>query len=404
MKELVLFSLKRRFLNKTMIIFNVIAMFFIVGLLFVDEIVKWIEPDFTKQFTVYVDKNLEDTIDMFNYYGEDKYIFQPYPKEQLENKELNLYYDQNTWIIESNYEISEIEQSAMTTIIQATQKNKFEAYENTQLLEEIQLIYEPLVINTILDQQLNYDTKQQNTIFMVITGIYFIVLSFSSTAANEVVYEKTSKILELVLTSVSSRVHFLSKIIVGWLSMIIQAIVVLMLCMGAVVFRIQYDGGLGLVHFLQSIDIIQNELHTISEVVEASNFTTIDFLNGVYCVLFVLLGVLLVQMVLVIASSYITSIEESASIQGPFYFILLIFYYFALSINTPYQMAQGMGYYLSFLPFFSMLFMPCRIMMESATQWEIALALILSVSILFLMIEFGQKYYHRGILDEKIKK
>lgn len=43
---------------------------------------------------------------------------------------------------------------------------------------------------------------------MVVTGIYFMMLSFATTVANEVVYEKATKTLELILTSVSARTHF----------------------------------------------------------------------------------------------------------------------------------------------------------------------------------------------------
>ena len=38
---------------------------------------------------------------------------------------------------------------------------------------------------------------------------------------NEVIYEKSTKTLELILTSVSAKAHFLSKMVVGWLAIFI---------------------------------------------------------------------------------------------------------------------------------------------------------------------------------------
>lgn len=94
-------------------------------------------------------------------------------------------------------------------------------------------------------------------------------------------------------------------------------------------------------------------------------------------------------MILVILSSFIANVEEAGNIQAPFYLILMGVYYFALSVNTPYQMSEGIGFILSFLPFFSMLFMPCRLLIQNVSMFELMLSYMIPFSAIFFVVKKG---------------
>ncbi|MEG0736354.1 MAG: ABC transporter permease, partial [Longicatena sp.] len=91
--------------------------------------------------------------------------------------------------------------------------------------ESLNAYIAPVILkNEVKEKNKGSDDQQSNLIFMVITGIYFMMISFATTVANEVVYEKATKTLELILTSVSAKVHFISKMIVGWLVVFVQCL------------------------------------------------------------------------------------------------------------------------------------------------------------------------------------
>ncbi|MGN1344456.1 MAG: hypothetical protein ACI4U3_07740, partial [Traorella sp.] len=103
--------------------------------------------------------------------------------------------------------------------------------------------------------------------------------------------------------------------------------------------------------------------------------------------------------VLVVLSSFISNIEEAGNVQGPFYMLLMAVYYLAISLNTPYQMSEGIGYILSFFPFLSMLFMPCRLLIQNVSILELGLSALISLVFMYLVVSQGSIIYQRGVLD-----
>ena len=125
-----------------------------------------------------------------------------------------------------------------------------------------------------------------------------------------------------------------------------------------------------------------------------------DFFIKIGCVfLFLIIGILTLQMIMVVLSSFIVNIEEAGNVQGPLYMVLIAVYYFAISVNTPYHMSEGIGYILSFFPFLNMLFMPCRLLIQNVSILELSLSGLLSITFMYLVITKGAKIYQRGVLD-----
>ena len=101
---------------------------------------------------------------------------------------------------------------------------------------------------------------------------------------------------------------------------------------------------------------------------------------------------------MVCLASFIKSIEESSAIQAPVYIVLLIIYYLALAFNSPARLSEGLGYYFSMTPIFSMLFMPMRLLLINVSPYEIILGLVLNVMFLLITTYYGAYIYNIGIL------
>ena len=89
-----------------------------------------------------------------------------------------------------------------------------------------------------------------------------------------------------------------------------------------------------------------------------------------------------------------------SSITFLFYFlpIVLVIYYLALALNSPAKLDSGIGYIFSFIPVFSMLFMPMRLLLLTVSIYEILLGIILSVITLVIISYAGSYIYNIGIL------
>ncbi len=401
MKHLIAFSLKRRFNNKAIIILNVL-MIILVGVgLFVDKVILEVNPKLFDPIVLYVDDDLYQKQVLFDIDAEKIIIKLDDQKENSD--QLRMKFDNDQWIVSSVYPLTADQTSAIYHIIQNyCQNTLIETIDHQQLTIVNDALF-PTMINDVSSSS-EIDATKQNLMFMIITSIYFMMLSYSSVIANEVVYEKTSKILELILTSVSAKTHFISKMLIGWLTIMIQTLLTGGIIALWILIRNSYDGGFGLLAFGNRLGIIPMKFLSFSELLSYLKIDGQMISAFMIALVFLVLGILFLQMIMVIVSSFVTSIEESSNVQAPCYLILLVIYYFTLFVNNPYQMSEGIGYILSFVPFFSMLFMPCRLLIQNVSTYEIAIALFMAITAIIFILDFGLYFYKQGILDNKKMK
>ena len=401
MKHLIAFSLKRRFNNKAIIILNVL-MIILVGVgLFVDKVILEVNPKLFDPIVLYVDDDLYQKQVLFDIDTEKLIIKLDDQKENSD--QLRMKFDNDQWIVSSVYPLTADQTSAIYHIIQNyCQNTLMETIDHQQLTIVNDALF-PTMINDVSSSS-EIDATKQNLMFMIITSIYFMMLSYSSVIANEVVYEKTSKILELILTSVSAKTHFISKMLIGWLTIMIQTLLTGGIIALWILIRNSYDGGFGLLAFGNRIGILPMKFLSFSKLLSYLKIDGQMISAFMIALVFLVLGILFLQMIMVIVSSFVTSIEESSNVQAPCYLILLVIYYFTLFVNNPYQMSEGIGYILSFVPFFSMLFMPCRLLIQNVSTYEIAIALFMAITAIIFILDFGLYFYKQGILDNKKMK
>jgi ABC-2 type transport system permease protein len=279
-------------------------------------------------------------------------------------------------------------------------------YHRTSMVEQM-----PDALVSLLDQVMianieweNVDEAPSNHLgFIVITSIYFMLLSFSTAVANEVVNEKTSNVIEVILTSVSHRQHYYSKLLIGWFTMLSQLIIHGFALILWFMIRITYDNGEGLLELLYRWQWLSIRFVSINELINSFNITFSHVFISVLCVIFLMLGVLLVQLLMVLVSIYINSIEEAAAIQGPFYLGMLVIYYLAIFINSSEQLNHGWGYLFSYIPILSMLFMPSRLLMTNVMFSELLLSMSFAIITLIICMFLGEEHYQKNLLKGSAK-
>lgn len=397
MKELIRFSLHRRFFNKIQIFINLIIFTACGALLFADHFIEWFVPDLLKPIPIHTVGISKQVVEELN---ENNQIFHFYVSNQSVSKAMekheNVLSYQGDYTIHRTYPLDELKTISLESLLnQYHQKQILKENPDSQAL----LAY---TSGFSLKQDIKINHKKdekQGIVFMIITSIYFMMLSFATTVANEVVYEKSTKTLELILTSVSAKVHFISKLLSGWLTILLQCGISISCFLFWFIIRWQLDNGSSLLKAGRTLQIITWEEKNFSQLLSKIDFSFDFFIIFLGIGIFLLIGMLFVQMILVVISSFISNIEAAGTIQAPFYMLLIAAYYLTLSLNNPQQMSNGIGYYLSFFPFLSMLMMPCRFMLSTVTIPEFLLALLFALSALWMVLRYGGSIYQRGVLD-----
>ena len=250
MINLVLFSLKRRFVNKTNKVLLILLVCLSVFGLFFDQIVEFFSSD--DQTTLIRLENID----------ENQFLLNALHIEVDESSSLSISRVDNNFLIESESILSDIEKIELESLIYP--------YYQAQLdpsIQEVLINYRHPEIEYKTTTQENYQQKHDN-LFMVITMIYFMMIGFAGMLAQEVVAEKTSNILEMIGTSVSLKTHYYSKIIIGWLSILGQFVFVGSVFVGVLLLRVLFDNGRGLLQLLAKYNFIDARYTTIISMIK----------------------------------------------------------------------------------------------------------------------------------------
>ena len=401
MKELISFSLLRRFKNRSTIAFNIILFIGLMAIFFADGLINIINPQMLKQ-EIIITKNISNDLQEYlNNNANEDYIFKSGNKKTsyyLNNGNKILELKNNKYILHSNYEINQTVISTFELYLSQYEKNRIlEESDNVDLL--IKFNEQISITNKVKINEVDISEEKSNIIFMFVTSIYFMMLSFVSAVASEVVNEKSTRTLELVLTSISAKAHFISKMVVGWLVVVIQSSLSISYFIFWLIIRTIYDGCSGLISCINRLHIISISDDNIYQIINNLDLTYDLIIRIMFIVLFLMVGILIVQLVLTIVSSFVVSIEEAGNIQAPFYLMLLAIYYLSLSLNNPFDLSEGLGRLFSFIPIFNMLFMPCRILVINVPIIELIISFSMSVILIILVVVKGSKLYEKGVLD-----
>lgn len=384
MIHLISFSLKRRFKNKMTLMLVIILSVVMLFAGFSDLFVEALMPELFDPIKVKVNLDLPKLFESNNKIEID------------ESATTEIVLTNNVYEIRTRYPLNLDDEIIIHQAINHYHMNK-QLLHST--IEEMNVIeqFQDIQIETIITDETSQ--SDHGILFVLITAIYFMMIGFAAMIAQEIVGEKTTKVLEVIAMAVGLKVHYYSKIVIGWLSVLLQVLmsgVIIAIVMG---MRYLYDDGVGLLAFLNKANVISIDQKTFTELVKLA-FDNKDLLGLLLISLaFLFIGILFIQMILVVLTIHVQTLEEAGSIQSPFYIVLLILYYVCMFLNNPDSMTKGFGLILSFIPVASMIFMPSRILMYSPSNMAIVVSLIVSLISLIILIRWGEKRYVSSVLD-----
>lgn len=412
-------SLKRKIKSKWFLVANIIISLVVIALINIDAIIGFFGGDFNNKQTIYIIDNanvytnfkenlIASTSALEN--GTDYEIL----KSDKSLEELKKIYDNDSekaWIIEFNNDPSTILKTVLISkdfietvdyqlIYNAINNTKtMKAIEELQLSsEEINKLYSQAIIErVIIDESKDAADETSETlltsIFPVLIMPFFILNIFLvQMIGSEVNDEKTTKSMEIIISSVSPVKHFFSKVIAGNLFILIQGTLLVLFVIIGLLLR-KYTGSY---QAMSGIDA--------SEIIKSFELT------GLVPKLIYIIPILLILMFLTfiaysllagILASMTTNTEDFQQLQTPIMLISLAGYYLALMTN----LFKGSLFIkiVSYFPFISAILSPSLLITGDITVIDFIISCIIMVGVIFLLIRYGLRIYKVGILNYSSK-
>ena len=221
--------------------------------------------------------------------------------------------------------------------------------------------------------------------FMLIT----LVVQMIGAEINE---EKSTRSMEIIISNVSAKVHFFSKVLSSNLFVIIQCLLFLVYSGVGVLIR----GGSSI--NMETINSIGNG--GLSEVTGAIKSMGIldNVISYIPFVLILMLVTLLGYSLLAgILASMTTNMEDFQQLQTPIMVISLVGFYLALMSS----MFEGSLFIriISYIPFISAILSPSLLLSGVIGIKDLILSILLMIIVIYILIKYGLKIYKEGILN-----
>lgn len=420
-------SLKRKIKTKWFLIANIVLAIILVGIINIDSIITMFGGDFDEKTNVYVIDNTNKTYDIFisqfnnanslltNSGEESEYniIKEERSLDELKNLINNDEKEKDSIIIvfndsETNYldvslitkeYIDLIDMQSLTTALNNT-KTTIAIYNSNISEEELTAIYSPVNIERIyLD---NDKTAQDENAKMIMTTVFpililpffMLIIYLVQMIGAEVNDEKQTRGMEIIISNVSPKTHFFSKVIAGNLFVLLQ---------GALLFIYSFIGVL--IRKIIGGNLINNGVTdqvkgVISTALNSNIGSQLKIVLPLTIIL-MLITFLAYSLLAGVLASMTTNTEDFQQLQTPIMVVLLLGYYTSMMAG----MFEGSIFIkiLSFIPFVSAILSPSLLILGQIGIFEVIISIILMIIVIYLLIKYGLRIYKTGILNYSSK-
>ena len=300
-------------------------------------------------------------------------------KEKIKNGDINeaLYIQTKEGKIDIQYVIES--QSLTTSIPQDLIIMLQSTYQNLQISkigasqEQLERINMPFNVELVQAEE----NKTENSILpMMLLSIvlFYAIYFFAYQVSSSITTEKTSKIIETLVTSTSPRTIVLGKTIGIGLAGVMQTVVTVLVALLSAKLFIDSE----------MLDMILNSINLTPTV-------------AVITIVYYILGYALFALLYALTGSTVAKPEDVQSTNGPVAILAVIGFY--LSYFTMMNPASSLNQIAAMIPISSPFCMPFRVMMGLGSAIEIAISLAILVITILLIAKISIKIYSSAILN-----
>ncbi len=427
-------SIKSKINTKAFKLINLALFIIIVALINLDSIVKLFGGDFDELVHIYV-------IDEVGVYDDFKQI--------IDNSYLDVLENYNAEIEEATKPLEELEKEIkddekkdiiinIKEVENLTYDNVFDVdfisyeYVDTILYQDIvnaintvkisramslanidesilSSVYKGAEINRIV---LNEDVKE-NEEFMELIGsaitlifvvpFFILILLIVQMIGAEINEEKSSKSMEIIISSVSPEAHFMSKLVSANVFAIVQGVLLVVYSLVGIVIRVFTSSGMN--------DLINNTIGNTTSLGTINNYIKMfldsdmasKLVSGIpLFIVLILLSFLAYSLLIGILASITTNMEDYNQLQTPVMVFLMIGYFLAI-YSSIYQGSLFIKI-MSYIPFISGILAPVMYTLGEISIYGLLISIFLLIVVCLLLYKYGLKVYKVGILNYSSSK
>ena len=404
------YSLGKKIKSKWFVVVNIIILLVISALINMDSIIKLFGGDFNNNEEILIIDNI-GVIDTFkNVYeinneylkSETKYSIEEYKEgydsaieEIKDTDKILIVIDKD----ETNYITSKlITNSSMDTITYTIISNTLDSVKREEVLKSYNItneMYEKIeskveVERIILDSENTEDNMLTNLVVTIITmPFFFLTVYLVQMIGAEINEEKSTKSMEIIISNVSAKTHFISKIISSNVFVLIQGALLLIYCIIGIIIRYFINGSI--------INSLPVELTTLGSTLSSSGIMDNIKIALPLMLLLLIITLFAYSIVSGVLASVTTNMEDYQQIQTPIVLILLAGFY----LSSLASIFKGSIFIkvASYLPFISSLLAPTMYTLGEFSLFDMLISILLMVVTILLLMKYGFRIYKVGILN-----
>lgn len=422
LKFLVNMSLRRKIKTKWFVLANVIFALLIVGLFNVDTIINAFGGDFDDAQKVYVVDNSNEkykTFDILKKQSEEYKSMTNNSDEAFDFKRAKkdvkeiIEDDKDAWVLVIDNDSENVIRAklvsegyasateyAQITMIMNNVKSTLALAESNISASELAKISAPIELDReILDENKKSEAEStqmiMSTVFpLVILPFFALTIFLVQMVGAEVNDEKTTRGMEIIISNVSPKVHFFSKVIASNLFVLIQG--ALLIAYAAIGIGIRTYSGSNNILGATSFDISS----LLDGIVSSDVTAQLGYVIPLALVLMILtfIGYALLAGIL---ASMTTNTEDFQQLQMPIVILSLVGYYLAMMAGV----FEGSLFIkiFAFVPFISAILAPSLLILGQIGIFEFVIAIVLMILTNYILIKYGLRIYKVGILNYSSK-
>lgn len=404
------YSLGKKIKSKWFVVVNIIILLVISVLINMDSIIKLFGGDFNNNEEILVIDNIgvletfKDIYAINNEYlkSETKYSIEEYKEgydsaieEIKDTDKILIVIDKD----ETNYITSKlITNSSMDTITYTIISNTLDSVKREEVLKSYNItkeMYEKIeskveVERIILDSENKDDNMLTNLVVTIITmPFFFLTVYLVQMIGAEINEEKSTKSMEIIISNVSAKTHFISKIISSNVFVLIQGALLIIYCIIGIIIRYFVSGSI--------INSLPVELTTLGSTLSSSGIMDNIKIALPLMLLLLIITLFAYSIVSGVLASVTTNMEDYQQIQTPIVLILLAGFY----LSSLASIFKGSIFIkvASYLPFISSLLAPTMYALGEFSLFDMLISILLMVVTILLLMKYGFRIYKIGILN-----
>lgn len=413
-KYLVKYSLKKKIDTKWFKIVNVLLLILLVFLVNMDYFINLFGGDFEEKESIYVVDHV-GSFDTFSTYfnalasemGSDEYeiiLDQDIlnKEEEIDDEVVVVLNPSDTGYLEGEIvSFNAVSRTTYEMIVNALNAVKSELVLSTSGLtqEQITSLSSPVKITEkVLNEEAQNNETKENVGAIVTTVLivpfFILIVTMVQMLGAEINDEKTSRGMEIIISSVPAKIHFISKVVAAISYVLIQGVLLLI-----------YSGIAMLLRNILASSSAMSSTGMFSEIItmlsDAGIFSLLAKGSIVLIILFVV-SFIAYAITAAILASMTTNIEDFQQLQTPLMIIMLVGYYVALMA----VMFDGSVFIhiLGFIPLLSVMIAPTLYLIGEMSLLSLTLSTLLTVVVTYLLYKYGLRIYKVGILNYSSSK